>query len=67
MIQKGMESLMQGRTTFVIAHRLSTIKNADMILVIKDGDIVEMGKHDELLAKNGFYAKLYNSQFEDCE
>ena len=62
-----MESLMQGRTTFVIAHRLSTIKNADMILVIKDGDIVEMGKHDELLAKNGFYAKLYNSQFEDCE
>ena len=58
---------MQGRTTFVIAHRLSTIKNADMILVIKDGDIVEMGKHDELLAKNGFYAKLYNSQFEDCE
>ena len=67
MIQKGMESLMQGRTTFVIAHSLSTIKNADMILVIKDGDIVEMGKHDELLAKNGFYAKLYNSQFEDCE
>ena len=67
MIQKGMESLMQGRTTFVIAHRLSTIKNDDMILVIKDGDIVEMGKHDELLAKNGFYAKLYNSQFEDCE
>ena len=67
MIQKGMESLMQGRTTFVIAHRLSTIKNADMILVIKVGDIVEMGKHDELLAKNGFYAKLYNSQFEDCE
>ena len=67
MIQKGMESLMQGRTTFVIAHRLSTIKNADMILVIKDGDIVEMGKHDELLAKNGFYAQLYNSQFEDCE
>ncbi|MDD6525132.1 MAG: ABC transporter ATP-binding protein, partial [Firmicutes bacterium] len=61
MIQKGMESLMQGRTTFVIAHRLSTIKNADMILVIKDGDIVEMGKHDELLAKNGFYAQLYNS------
>ena len=67
MIQKGMESLMQGRTTFVIAHRLSTIKNADMILVIKDGDIVEMGKHDELLAKNGFYAQLYNSQFENCE
>ena len=58
---------MQGRTTFVIAHRLSTIKNADMILVIKDGDIVEMGKHDELLAKNGFYAQLYNSQFENCE
>ena len=67
MIQKGMESLMQGRTTFVIAHRLSTIKNADMILVIKDGDIVEMGKHDELLAKNGFYAQLYNSPFENCE
>lgn len=67
MIQKGMEELMKGRTTFVIAHRLSTIKNADLILVIKDGDIVETGKHDELLAKNGFYAQLYNSQFEDCQ
>jgi ATP-binding cassette subfamily B protein len=56
---------MQGRTSFVIAHRLSTIRNADMILVMDHGDIVEIGSHEELLAKNGFYAKLYNSQFED--
>ena len=56
---------MKDRTSFVIAHRLSTIKNADMILVMKDGDIIEQGTHDELLAKNGFYAELYNSQFEE--
>ena len=55
---------MKGRTSFVIAHRLSTIRDADIILVIKDGDIVEQGKHEELLAKNGFYASLYKSQFE---
>ena len=63
-IQKALDNLMKGRTSFVIAHRLSTIKNADMILVMKDGDIIEQGTHDELLAKNGFYAGLYNSQFE---
>mgnify|MGYP003024467105 CR=1 FL=1 len=63
-IQKAMDNLMKGRTSFVIAHRLSTIKDADMILVMKDGDIVEQGTHDELLARNGFYADLYNSQFE---
>ena len=56
----------EGRTSFVIAHRLSTIKNADLILVLKDGDIIESGNHDELLAKNGFYAELYNSQFENA-
>lgn len=64
-IQKAMDNLMKGRTSFVIAHRLSTIRDADMILVMKDGDIVEQGTHDELLAQNGFYANLYNSQFED--
>lgn len=64
-IQKAMNQLMKGRTSFVIAHRLSTIKDADMILVMKDGDIIEQGNHEELLAKNGFYADLYNSQFEE--
>jgi ATP-binding cassette subfamily B protein len=64
LIQRAMEKLMQGRTSFIIAHRLSTIRNADWILVIDEGDIVEQGKHDELLAKGGFYAELYNSQFE---
>lgn len=66
-IQKAMDNLMKGRTSFIIAHRLSTIKNADMILVMKDGDIIEQGNHEELLAKNGFYADLYNSQFEDID
>lgn len=65
LIQKGMENLMKGRTSFVIAHRLSTIRNADLILCMDHGDIVETGTHEELLAKNGFYAKLYNSQFQD--
>ena len=65
-IQRAMDNLMKGRTSFIIAHRLSTIKDADMILVMKDGDIVEQGTHDELLAKNGFYADLYNSQFEQA-
>ncbi len=64
LIQEAMDKLMVGRTSFVIAHRLSTIKNADLILVMKDGDIIESGNHNELLAKNGFYAELYNSQFE---
>ncbi len=64
LVQEAMDKLMQGRTSFVIAHRLSTIKNADIILVMRDGDIVESGKHEELLAKGGFYAELYNSQFE---
>ncbi len=65
-IQKAMDNLMKGRTSFVIAHRLSTIRNADIILVMRDGDIVEQGSHDELIAKNGFYADLYNSQFEEA-
>lgn len=64
-IQKAMDNLMQGRTSFVIAHRLSTIKDADLILVMKDGDIVEQGNHEELLKEKGFYASLYNSQFEE--
>ena len=64
-IQKAMDNLMKGRTSFVIAHRLSTIKDADLILVMKDGDIIEQGNHEELLAKKGFYADLYNSQFEN--
>lgn len=65
-IQKAIDNLMNGRTSFIIAHRLSTIKNADLILVMNHGDIIEQGTHEELLAKNGFYADLYNSQFEDC-
>lgn len=64
-IQKAMNHLMQGRTSFVIAHRLSTIKDADLILVMKDGDIIEQGSHEDLIAQNGFYAELYNSQFEE--
>ena len=65
LIQKAMETLMKGRTSFIIAHRLSTIKDADMILVMKEGNIVEQGTHAELLAKGGFYAELYNSQFSE--
>ena len=65
LIQKAMANLMRGRTSFVIAHRLSTIKDADLILVMKDGDIIEQGSHEQLLEQNGFYAELYNSQFED--
>ena len=64
-IQKAMNNLMKGRTSFVIAHRLSTIRDADLILVMKDGDIIEQGNHEQLLDKNGFYAELYNSQFEE--
>lgn len=64
-IQQAMDELMRGRTSFVIAHRLSTIKNADLILVMKEGDIIESGTHDELLAAGGFYADLYNSQFAE--
>ena len=67
LIQKAMDALMQNRTSFIIAHRLSTIRNADLILVMNDGDIVEQGTHDELLAKNGFYSSMYNSQFETAE
>ena len=63
-IQKAMDTLMKGRTSFIIAHRLSTIRDADIILVMKDGDIVEQGNHEELIRKGGFYAELYNSQFE---
>ena len=65
-IQDAMDNLMKGRTSFIIAHRLSTIKNADLILVMNHGDIVEQGTHEELLEKEGFYSDLYNSQFEDC-
>jgi ATP-binding cassette subfamily B protein len=65
-IQNAMDLLMENRTSFVIAHRLSTIKNADLILVLKDGDIIESGTHDSLLEKNGFYAQLYNSQFDEA-
>lgn len=63
-IQKAMDNLMKGRTSFIIAHRLSTIRDADLILVMKDGDIIEQGNHEELIEQNGFYASLYNSQFE---
>ena len=66
-IQAAMDNLMKGRTSFIIAHRLSTIKNADLILVMNHGDIVEQGTHEQLLAKNGFYSELYNSQFEEVE
>ena len=67
LIQKAMDNLMKGRTSFIIAHRLSTIRDADMILVMNNGDIVEQGTHDELLAKGGFYATLYNSQFASLQ
>ncbi|MBQ4541489.1 MAG: ATP-binding cassette domain-containing protein, partial [Clostridia bacterium] len=63
LIQKAMDKLTEDRTSFVIAHRLSTIKNADLILVLKDGDVIEQGNHKELIKKKGFYAELYNSQF----
>lgn len=66
-IQKAMDNLMEGRTSFVIAHRLSTIRDADLILVMKDGDIIEQGSHGELMKAGGFYAGLYNSQFERAE
>ena len=62
-IQEAFSRMMQGRTSFIVAHRLSTIQEADVILVMKDGHIIEQGNHESLLAKNGFYAKLYNSQF----
>jgi len=65
LIKDAMTNLMKDKTCFIIAHRLSTIKNADKILVLNKGDIVEIGKHEELLAKNGFYANIYNSQFEE--
>ena len=65
LIQKAMEKLMQGKTSFVIAHRLSTIRDADLILVVKDGNIIEQGNHETLLKQNGFYAELYNSQFAE--
>ena len=64
LVQKAMDKLTEGRTSFIIAHRLSTIKNADIILVMNDGNIIEQGNHEELMKKDSFYAKLYNSQFE---
>ena len=67
LIQKAMDNLMENRTSFIIAHRLSTIKNADLILVMNDGDIIEIGNHETLLKQNGFYTSLYNSQFEKDE
>ena len=67
LIQKAMDNLMKGRTSFIIAHRLSTIRDADLILVMREGDIVEQGTHEELLARGGFYADLYNSQFESTD
>lgn len=66
LIQSAMDNLMKGRTSFVIAHRLSTIKNADKILVLRDGDVVESGTHEELMQRGGFYAELYNSQFDEA-
>ena len=66
-IQSAMDNLMKGRTSFIIAHRLSTIKNADLILVMNQGDIIEQGTHEKLLEKDGFYANLYNSQFQEGE
>ena len=65
LIQKAMDTLMIGKTSFVIAHRLSTIRNADLILVMKDGNVIEQGTHDALMKQDGFYANLYNSQFSD--
>ena len=65
LIQQAMDRLMQGKTSFVIAHRLSTIRDADLILVVKDGNIIEQGNHETLLKQNGFYAELYNSQFAE--
>jgi ATP-binding cassette subfamily B protein len=65
LVRQAMERLLHGRTSFVIAHRLSTVRDADMILVMKDGDIIEQGSHDELLAQNGFYTELYMSQFAE--
>ena len=65
LIQKAMDKLMQGKTSFVIAHRLSTIRDANLILVVKDGNIIEQGNHETLLKQNGFYAELYNSQFAE--
>ena len=65
LIRQAMDTLTKGRTSFVITHRLSTIKNADLILVMRDGDVIESGTHEELMRRGGFYADLYNSQFED--
>ena len=65
LVQRAMDKLTEGRTSFIIAHRLSTIKNADLILVMNEGNIVEQGSHKELMKKNGFYAELYNSQFKN--
>ena len=65
-IQKAFQQMMEGRTSFIVAHRLSTIRQADVILVMKDGHVIEQGTHDQLLAQGGFYANLYNSQFEDA-
>lgn len=67
LVQKAMDELTKGRTSFIIAHRLSTIRNADLILVMNEGDIIEQGTHEELLKQNGFYANLYNSQFEKMD
>ena len=67
MLQEAMHNVMKGRTSFVIAHRLSTIKSADLILVVKDGCIVEQGKHEELIMKKGFYEQLYNAQFQETQ